>query len=258
MSDTPSKPSAPEPPNAQAPPDELRDLTIELRVFKGNVVAGIWAAGAVVSLALFVFAFLGWSTRQDITQRVEEAVAPSIRHVDSLVSSIDTVALAEIGRQVSAAERRYRSTLAELDQLAASSSAIEDRLIRSLPYNTALSSSAAPHIATYSVESEHDYFELLRPEPSATIPAGSPITAVVKLIENPETFAALLLQVAPEGSRTLSCHAFFKPVDGLNKLRCDPVANTGRYSVAVIAFLSSDLARDPVPGYRRVALVRVQ
>jgi hypothetical protein len=55
----------------------------------------------------------------------------------------------------------------------------------------------------------------------------------------------------------MSCHAFFKPVDGLNKLQC-PAVERGRYDLSVIGFLNEDAAKDPRPGYTVSAAILVE
>ena len=144
----------------------------------------------------------------------------------------------------------------ELDRFGSLNPQLQNRLIATLPVNALLADEAEPEVGGYVTQTEHDVITLLRPLQAGRIAARRPVEAVVRLSRPASEVTAMLVVMRRTGSDAVTCHAFYKPVDGLNKLQC-PAVEPGRYDLSVIGFLNEDANKNPRPGYILTTTVQV-
>jgi hypothetical protein len=235
---------------------DVREVGVEMQVQKKTASTVAWAAGATMLLGLLLLLALGWNVRNDINEQVRTALNTQQRAADSTAQTLNAAKLT-VEQQIAASRELHLLTVRELDRFGSLNPQLQNRLVATLPVNAQLSKDTEPEVGGRVTQTEHDVLTLLRPSSEERVAAQRPIEAVVRLNRPANEVTALLVVLRRTGSDAMSCHAFFKPVDGLNKLQC-PAVERGRYDLSVIGFLNEDAAKDPRPGYTVSAAILVE
>jgi hypothetical protein len=235
---------------------EVRDVAVDMRVQKKTATTVAWATGATMLLALLLLLMLGWNVRNNIDNQVRTALDTQQRSADSTAKSLDAAKLS-VEEQIAASRELYLLTVRELDRFGSLNPQMQNRLIAALSVNAQMSGENEPELGAYVTERSQDILALLRPTAAERVSSRRPIEAVVRLNRTATEVAALLLVLRRSGSDVWSCHHYFKPVDGLNKLQCAAV-EPGRYDLSVVGFLNEDATRNPRPGYTVSAAIQVE
>jgi hypothetical protein len=235
---------------------EVRDVGVEMQVHKKTARTVAWATGATLLLGLLLLLALGWNVRNNINAQVRTALNTQQRAADSTARALNAARLT-LDQQIASSRELYQLTVRELDRFGSLNPQLQNRLIATLPVNTQIAEGAEAKVGAYVTQTEHDVLRLLRPSAAERVAARRPVEAIVRLGRPAHEVSALLVILRRTGSDALSCHAFHKPVDGLNKLQC-PGVEPGRYDLSVVGFLNEDATKDPRPGYMQSTPIRVE